>query len=154
MRRSAVAALIVACALVLAGSATAAAPNYIRVSGPRLAKPLLLSNWKQNLRIMLAVVNGRELPAATKMRGRPRLEFTLYWAWKGAAPRTDHPAATPPCLAAGAGQPCLQHDWFYPAHRGRPAVTEFVYNGLPTVRIATRGLLALLRSYGIPTSAT
>ena len=114
---------------------------------------MLLAGLNQNLRIMLGVVNGRELPASTVLRGRPRLEFTLFWAWTGAAPRSDRPPATPPCLSAGAGRPCLQHDWFYPASRGRPAVTDFVSNGLPTVRLATRELLAVFRSDRIPTSA-
>jgi hypothetical protein len=152
VRRCAVAALVGACALVFVASASAAAPRYIRVSGPGLAKPVLLAGFKQNLRIMLGVDNGRELPASTVLRGRPRLEFTLFWAWKGPAPQSDRPPATPACLSAGAGQPCLQHDWFYPANHGRPAVTDFIYNGLPAVRLATPDLLTALRRARIPTT--
>jgi hypothetical protein len=54
-----------AATLALASPAQAAAPTYILVSGPGLARPVLLANWRENLVLLSAVVNApRGQPAA------------------------------------------------------------------------------------------
>jgi hypothetical protein len=135
---------------VFAASASAAAPTYIRVTGPGLAKPVLLSNWHRNLDIMLAIENSpaiRPSAVAHLLRSRPRLAFTLYWNWTGLGKPTGKEKAQE-CLTSSNG--CPQRGWFYPAYHGRPAVADFVYNYLFVPRLASAKLLSLLRQSGIP----
>jgi hypothetical protein len=70
-----------AVALVLASTVEAAAPRYILVSGPGLARPVLLANWGENGRLLAALVDARRANAET-VRGlskRPRLRLGLFW---------------------------------------------------------------------------
>ena len=92
--------------------ANAAAPRYILISGPGLSKPVLLSDWNENLNLMLAFANAPRARSAA-LRGlatRPRFELALFWGVP------DKPVPTNPAKAN-------QFDWFYPAQRraaGRP----------------------------------
>ena len=98
--------------------ANAAAPRYILISGPGLSKPVLLSDWNENLNLMLAFANAPRARSAA-LRGlatRPRFELALFWGVP------DKPVPTNPAKAS-------QFDWFYPAHGARPAVLDVFVNG-------------------------
>jgi hypothetical protein len=123
-------------ALVAAGSARAAAPRYILVSGPGLPKPVLLANWQENLRFELAAANApRARPSATLHR--PRYDLALFWGW------TDEMVPTRPTDAN-------QHGWFYPALVGRRALIDLMVNGVRAPRVAPVELLVILKLHGVP----
>ena len=125
--------------LVLASPAHAAAPNYIVVSGPGLARPIILSNWKENLVLLLAVANARKASEITT-RGlidRPRFDLAEFWGWSG-RPR--------PTSAKGANQ----HGQFYPAHGTEPAVVVMTVNGITIPRLAPTSLMKILARHSVP----
>ncbi len=140
VKRAAVLAVTVAALLGLASRAQAAAPNYILVSGPGLARPILLANWNENLELLLAVANA---PTASRVavRGlahRPRLDVAEFWGWSG-RPRPSTP------------RQANQHGQFYPARRSRPAVIVLTASGITVPRLATAHLLEILAGHGVPT---
>jgi hypothetical protein len=128
------------CALALAAPAAAAAPNYILVSGPGLAHPVLLDNWDENAEFLLALANAPKAKRAIvrALPRRSRLGLAEFWGW-GELPR--------PTRASQANQ----HGWFYPAHRRQPAVFAVTVEGTPAPRLAPARALAILASHGIPT---
>ena len=136
MRRL-LAAAVAAVALALAGSAAAAGPNYVVVSGRGLAHPVVLANWSQNERLLLAVANARRAHAS--VRGRPRVRLSEFWGWGG------KPA---PASPRGANQT----GWFYPARGGRPALIRLVADGRDWLRIAPQRVIWILASHGVPIS--
>jgi len=131
---------IVAVTLVVAPSATAAAPNYILVSGRGLPHPVLLANWNENLQFLVALGNAPIASHAARggLRGRPRFDLAEFWGWSG-RPR--------PRGAAEADQ----HGTFYPAYRGRVAVVAITVDGITAPRLAPRQALTVLARHGIPT---
>jgi hypothetical protein len=127
-------------ALLLASPAAAAAPNYILVSGPGLARPVLLGNWDENLALLSALVNA---PRAGRtvvhgLAGRPRFLLAEFWGWG------EQPAPTRPNQAN-------QRGWFYPAHRRQPAVFKVTVDGTNAPRLAPARALEILAGHGIPT---
>lgn len=138
MRRL-IAAFAVVAALAFAGSAYAAAPNYILVSGPGLRTPVVMDNWSENHRLLLAAADApRARPAVTRgLRLRPRFDLALFWGW------ADRPR---PTRAADANQ----HGWFYPAHGSGAAVIEIMVNGLRVARVAPARVLLILIRNGVP----
>lgn len=122
--------------LALAAPASAAAPNYILVSGRGLAHPVLLSDWQQNLKLVLAVAGAPHTRAT--LRGRPHLDLAEFWGW-----RSSPPPASPRQTAS--------HDTFYPAHGSKPAVIVMVVDGTDAPRIAPKLLLEVFAAHGIPT---
>jgi hypothetical protein len=130
----------VAGALVLAAPAAAAAPNYILVSGPGLRHPVLLANWNENLRLLLAVANSRSAGAtlAKTLRRRRRLDLAEFWDWSG-KPRPTKP---------GDGN---QHGSFYPAHGSLPPVIDITVDGMATPHLVSARVLKILRRHGVPT---
>jgi hypothetical protein len=125
-------------ALVLTTRAQAAAPNYILVSGRGLAHPVLLADWQQNLKLLLAVADA---PRATRLTAglstRPRLDLAEFWAWSG------RPRPTSPAQAS-------QHGSFYPAHGAKPALVVLTVQGISVPRVAPPFLLATFAGQGIP----
>jgi hypothetical protein len=133
------AAVVVAAALALAGAASAAAPNYILVSGKGLPKPIVLGDWNENLRLMSALANAPKAKAAA-LRGlarRPRFDLAEFWAWSG------RPRPTRPSDAS-------QHGTFYPAHRSTPAVFVLMVDGTIAPRLAPATALRILARHGVP----
>jgi hypothetical protein len=127
-------------ALVLAASASAAAPNYILVSGPGLVRAVLLDDWNENGELLSAMVNAPRAKRAV-VRGlvrRPRLDLAEFWGW------SDLPRPTRPSQAN-------QHGWFYPFFRGRPPVVTLMVDGLRVPRLAPESVLQILTRHGIPT---
>ncbi len=135
-----------AAALILALPAWSAAPPYIMVSGPRLAKPVLLSNWDENLALFLAT-DASPQAKASDLRGlkaRPRLDLALFWGWS-----LDSP---PPTKASDASA----HGSFFPTYRGHPAVIRMNTNGMKTSgesysHLASAKVLRILAKHGVPT---
>src|SRR4051812_41289847 len=82
-----------AVALALAIPARAAAPNYILVNGRGLSHPVLLANWQENMKILLAVANAQRARGQTAagLIARPRFDLAEFWAW-GRRPRPTNPA--------------------------------------------------------------
>lgn len=132
-------AAAVCAALVLALPAAAAAPNYILVSGRGLAHPVLLANWRENLKLMLAVANApRARGPVTRLRARPRFDLAEFWAW-GMRPRPTRPADA------------SQHGSFYPSHAAKPALIILQVQGIVVPRLAPPSVLRILGRHGVPT---
>jgi len=131
---------VAAAALVLVASASAAAPRYVMVTGPGLARPVLLDDWSENLQLMGAIAYGDPVRAAQLVR-RPRFLVSLFWnanVW-----------TEPPTGPKGANQ----RGWFYPAYGERRAAFELLrsYGWLGARRRANSQLLAILARHGVPT---
>ena len=132
--------LAVAAALALATPALAAAPNYILVSGPGLAQPVLLGDWNENLGLLVAVANGPKANGAA-VRGlarRPHYDLAEFWGWSGL------PAPTSP-------RDANQHGTFYPAHRALRPVFVLMVDGSRVPRLASQAALRILARHGVPT---
>lgn len=131
---------VVAVAAVLAAPAHAAAPNYILVSGPGLAKPVLLGDQSENLELLVAIGQGPRAKRAA-LRGlarRPRFDLAEFWNWNFLPAPTDPRQAT-------------QHGLFYPALGRKPALFKVMANGTRVLRIAPARALAILARHGVPT---
>jgi hypothetical protein len=131
---------VLAVALVIAAPATAAAPNYILVSGPGLGQPVLLADWSENGDLLVAVgaSPGAKRGVVRHLRGRPRFDLAEFWGWEYI------PAPTRPSQAN-------QHGWFYPAWHKRPAVFVLMLDGIRVPRIARAEALEILARHGVPT---
>lgn len=129
-----------AVALVFAASAHAAAPQYILVSGPSLARPVLLDDWSENLALLTALVDARTADGATARRlgERPRLRLALFWGWAG-KPRPKRPSQA------------NQSGWFYPRRGSQPPVVDLRVAGVRVPRIAPAPVLRILARRGVPT---
>lgn len=127
-------------ALVLASTAGAAAPRYIMVSGPSLAKPIVLANWRENGTLLSALVNARRAGGETVrlLTKRPRLRLGLFWGWSE-KPRPSRP-----------GQ-ANQTGWFYPTWRSQPSVIDLLVNGVRVPRLAPVRVLRVFARHGVPT---
>ena len=130
-------------ALVLAATTEAAAPRYIMVSGPSLPRPVLLTDWKENHALLLAVANARRARPGVVQRldDRPRLRVGLFWGWAGERPPKRQNQAD-------------RSGWFYPFWRSQPAVVHLLVNGKRFPRIAPVRVLRILDTHGIPTRLT
>ena len=127
--------IAVVAAAIAAPVADAAAPRYILVSGPGLARPALLADWDENLRLLVSLVDAPRVsrPAAR----RPVYDLALFWGVPAKAVPT-RPRDT------------SQHGWFYPAAGSRPAVVDLVLNGERYPRVATPAALRILARHGVP----
>ena len=140
MARVALVGIVLAAAVALAAPAQAAAPNYILVNGPGLAKPVLLGDQSENLELLVAIGQGPRAKHAA-LRGlarRPRFDLAEFWNWNFLPAPTDPRQAT-------------QHGLFYPAHGRKPALFKVMAQGTRVARIASAQALAILASHGIPT---
>lgn len=123
-----------------------AAPQVIVASGGPLTRRLVLADFAENLRLMLAGEDISPVREAS-LRVRPRIRLAMYWGvqWKG---RLDLPDS----LSQIAGTEGVQAGAFYPAFRGQPALWQFGAYGATPARV--RGVapagLAILAKHGIP----
>ena len=119
----------------------AAAPPFIMVTGPRLAKPVLLSDWQENLALLQAA-EASPRAKATDLRGlstRPRFDLALFWGWS-----LDSP---PPTKATDASA----HGFFYPTYRGRLALIRIKTSGVDITHVASPKVLRIFAKHGVPT---
>jgi hypothetical protein len=125
--------------LALAVPAQAAAPDYILVSGPGLAHPVLLARWEENARLLLAVAGApRAKPSVARtLARRPRFDLAEFWGWSGRARPTRPSQAN-------------QHGRFYPARGTQPPVITVMVNGIKVPRIAPARALRILARHGVP----
>ena len=137
MRRVTFVTLVVLAA-ALPGTAEAAAPDYILVTGPGVSRPVVLDSWQENHALLLAVAASRRATGrAASLTQRPRFLLALFWGWY------DKPRPRSPRQANDRG-------FFYPAHRGRPAVIEIGVNGRYQPWLAPPRVLRLLGRHGVP----
>ena len=127
-------------ALVLASSIEATAPRYILVSGPGLARPVLLASWAENRRLLSALANAPRAKGETvrRLSERPALRLGLFWGWP-AKPRPTRPYQA------------NQEGWFYPASGSEPPVVDLPVNGASVPRIAPARVLRIFARHGVPT---
>jgi hypothetical protein len=129
---------LAAIVLALAPPARAAAPNYILVSGPGLAEPVLLADWSENLALLVALTDARRATGAARaLARRPRLDLAEFWGWSG---------LPPPTKATKTGQ----HGTFYPAHGSQPAVIVILVNGAAFPRRVPAEVRRVFARHGIP----
>lgn len=138
MARRLIALLVVAaCAGTLAGPASAAAPRYIMVSGGEIAKPILLADWRENLRFETAALLAPKAERPARLPLRSRLTLSLFWGWGERRPKN-------PSLAN-------QRGWLYPAAGSRPALIALGVNGRSVLRVVNGPLLRILERHAVPT---
>jgi hypothetical protein len=138
--RLALVGAVVAAAAALAAPVHAAAPNYILVSGPGLTQPVVLDDWSENGRLLVAIGRGPVAKRAA-LRGlarRPRFDLAEFWGWS-TQPRPADP------------REASQHGLFYPAHGRKPAIFKVMVQGTRVPRIASARALAILARHGVPT---
>ena len=127
--------------------AEAAAPRLIMVSGPLLARPVVLADWQENLSFMVAIVEEAKV-GADELAGRPRLELGLFWgqSW------VDEAGKPRPGLRPEQAQQLL---WFYPAIGEAEPIVRFEwvpeFSSTGPLRSVQPGGLAILARHGIPT---
>jgi len=135
-----------------ASEATVAAPRIIMFYGPPLKHRIYLTDWDENLRLLVAV---RE-PAGEKTvdRDRPRINVALFWndlAWRrfpGDSAALNGDSAALNRLKPENGQGAR----FLPAHGDLPAVFDYYSAGSqPGLRRIAPWGLAILSAHGIPT---
>jgi hypothetical protein len=128
-----------AAALVFASAALAAAPNYVLVTGPGLARPVLLANWSENGALLSDLVNAPFAPRSVVrgLKDRVRLRLSEFWGWGGKPPPTRPSEAN-------------QYGWFYPARHGQRAVFAVMVNGTQRPRFAPSSALRILARHRIP----
>jgi hypothetical protein len=133
------AAAAVIAGLFVSAPAQAAAPNYILVNGRSLAHPILLGDWRENEKLLLAVANAPRArgEAVVGLSARPRFDLAEFWAWSG------RPRPTSPSRAS-------QHGVFYPAHASKPAVIVLTVQGIMVPRLAPAFVLTTFSRHGIP----
>jgi hypothetical protein len=67
-----------------------AGPRVILVHGAAVAAPIVLSDWEQNTRLLLALSASAD--ASHDYTTNPSLEFALFWARAGTTTSTPAPA--------------------------------------------------------------
>jgi hypothetical protein len=134
------AAPVVAAAAVLVAPAQAAAPNYILVSGRGLSHPVLLADWQENMKLLLAVANAPRARGQllAGLSSRPRFDLAEFWGWSG------RPRPTRPSQAS-------QHGTFYPAHGSKVALIVLTVQGVTVPRRVPSFVLRTLARHDIPT---
>jgi hypothetical protein len=143
--------LVAACALsdlFLAPAAGAAAPRIVMVTGPGLDQPVFLTDYSENLDLMIAFQRGREIDEGRvldpkELQRRPYLELWLFWGENQWEPYVREGRIT-----ELRREQANQHGRFYPAFGGRDAVMSL---DAPGSRKATAKLLAIFARHGIPT---
>jgi hypothetical protein len=123
-----------------------AAPQVIVANGGPLKQRVVLSDFEENHRLMLATTEQASVPPDS-LRQRPRIRVAMYWGfhWKG---RLDLPDSVGLLTSANGAQPGA----FYPAARGQPAIWVFGVSagGPASARQITAEGLAILKRHQIP----
>jgi hypothetical protein len=132
-----------------------AAPWAIMIHGSLVEKPITLSSWHENLRLMLAISPGIRTRTST-LEGRAYIDMALFWG-----PEWKHLADSPEAVARLRPDQASQYGRLYPARGNAPAVVvldapspnEMMLSSVK-VRVLEREGLAVLEKYGIPVRLT
>ena len=139
--------LLLACVLfaVTAGTASAAAPRIVIVSGAPLQHQVVISSWER-IAALVQQINayGHAVPRS-RLAARPKLAVSMFWgpAWNDFIAAGKAPASLRPAQADQRGA-------FYPAWHGRPAAMDLPWAGT-WPRLVQANALAILERYGVPT---
>jgi hypothetical protein len=122
-----------------------AAPGVIIFSGRSLVKPVVLSDWIENQRLMSATVQHVAL-AESALARRPKIQVAMYWGAEW-----SRFASTPDSLAM-LRQREAQAGVFYPAVGTDPAV--FIFGPMAAMGSSARAVsdegIAILRAHHVP----
>lgn len=132
-------------------SAALAAPWAIIAHGRLLQEPIIMADWHENQRLMLATP-GLGMPTNLRaLRDRPYVDLALFWgaAWA-------HLSHSPDAAAQLRPDQGNQRAWLFPATRESPAV--MVYDPPAAVELSQRLLtrtvqadgIAMLSQHGVP----
>lgn len=139
MRPFCTAAVLAALLAAVPAPTRAAAPWAVVVYGPPLAAPVILTDWHENHRLLLAVRRDAGL-AWSELDGRPYLRLTLYWGedWKDRVRQGRLPVTG-------------QQGRFYPAVGDRPAAVV-IHRAVsrPVPEPLEAECLAILAAHGVP----
>jgi hypothetical protein len=143
MTRAIVTFALVALALAVGGSAQAAAPRLMMVSGAPLADPILVSNAGEAFELYGSFYEGRPVDR-TRLEGRPSLRLGLFW---------DN-ALWDPYVRAGRldelqPEQANQVGRFYPAVGEEPALVDIPATG-EWPKVASETTLRILQARGVP----
>ena len=132
-----------------------AAPWAIMIHGSLVQKPVTMSSWHENHRLMLALSPGIRTRTST-LEGRAFIDIALFWG-----PGWAHLADSPEAIARLRPDQASQYGRLYPARGNSPAV---VVLDLPSpndmmlasvkVRVVEREGLAVLEKHGVPVRLT
>ena len=147
-------AAIAVSAASISASITMAAPRIIRVEGPLLAGPVVLSKWSENEDLVLAMFDVADVPPG-RFTGRSCLKFSFFWGTKW----NEYVDAGRPVSELRADE-AEQHGCFYPAVGNEQAVFVFAaddkgpHGNSARIRGLTRWVgqpaLDVLSKHGIP----
>lgn len=128
---------------VLALPAAAAVPRLLMFDGRPLARPVVLSDWKEIFRFQQAVLSSPDADPRG-LRNRPSLRVSLFWGPKW----NDYMENRRP-LSKLRSRDADTFGRFYPAWRGRPAVVDLSFAEHGAKR-ASPSALAILKRHRIP----
>ena len=132
-----------------------AAPWAIMIHGSLVQKPVTMSSWHENHRLMLAISPGIRTRTST-LEGRAYLDMALFWG-----PEWAHLAHSPEAVARLRPDQASQYGRLYPARGNAPAVVvldapwpnEMMLASVKG-RVLEREGLAVLEKYGVPVRLT
>jgi hypothetical protein len=126
-----------------------AAPGVIVFSGGSLRTPIALSDWSENLDLMLATTQLASAPTG-ELAQRQRIAVAMYWGsgWRRFASTPDSLALLPRLKPAQGGA-------YYPPAGARPAVWVFGPMGASpsSMRVVAPRGMAILMAHGLPGAA-
>ena len=127
---------LLAVAAGVPGTADAAAPRIILVSGGMLPRQVVISDRYRIARFVILVTAAPFLPRA-ELANRPRLRLSLFWRARLGAPRSLLPAQAD------------QHGSYYPAYGARAAAIELPWAGRWPRAVPEKAVRILAR-LGVP----
>lgn len=122
-----------------------AAPGVIVFSGGPLTNPIVLSDWAENQRLMMAAVPA--MVSDSELAHRAKIDVAMYWGgeWSRFAVSPDSRALLRRMREAQPGA-------YYPAAHLRPAV--WIFGPMGAMRSSRRHLgaegVAILRAHHLP----
>lgn len=121
--------------LLVSATAFGAAPHAIIIQGEGLVKPVVLTDWDENARLMLSL-DQEQVIANEELAGRPYLELYLFWGpeWRNYALDELRPER--------ANQ---QGRLYLATNRAKPAV---LLNGVPARKLNDDGI-NILAQHGV-----
>ncbi|NOT59356.1 MAG: hypothetical protein HOP19_03925 [Acidobacteria bacterium] len=141
--------LVFVALLLLVTPIYAAAPWIIRISGDPLAKPIFMTDWHENQKLLVAVKQAADV-SEESLAKRPHLKLALFWG-----PDWINYTKSGKTLEQLRHEDGNQFGRFFPAYRGAEAVFTLdspAPNHAPQRRRIDEDGLKLLKKYGLPLS--